>query len=135
MQITIDDDVFAKWALERGYVLLTDISDFAARRTTCCAYPHLPHTPNAETVAALKESAAAMPFDTLTESAAALEQFDDLEPVPSLELTTTHLRGVLEKKGVEAAEALRKEFGFTKISELPEARRREFIAAAEKVMA
>jgi hypothetical protein len=116
MQITVDDDTFHKWALDRGYVRLTDIRDFAQHNRTIGV---------AEDIIA--QRAGALKGDSFTDQVAVLEQ-------PTLKEVTDALRLVLSQKGTPAAQRLLADFGVTGVSAIPEERRGEFLTAAEKAL-
>lgn len=140
MQITVDDDTFHKWALDRGYVRLTDISAFARLMSDeSHDLAEIADRAAELPIVAFLEKEAALAGDSFTDQVTALENLDDLKPsagaaVPTLKEATDALRSVLSAKGTGSAFALLGDFGVSKIGDVPEGRRQEFIAAAEKVM-
>jgi hypothetical protein len=132
MQITVDDDTFHKWALDRGYVRLTDIRDFAQHNHTIGSVAPIGIGPGWAAVGAAKEvnayrCAGALKGDSFTDQVAALEQ-------PTLKEITDALRLVLSQKGTPAAQRLLADFGVTGVSAIPEERRSEFLIAADKAL-
>ena len=162
MQITVDDETFHKWAAERGYVRLTDISDFFNRKFTSVVVSEV-DPPNGEPpVVYVKEFDTPMispqmtsfPFfqmradqlagNNFTDQVTALDTPLDAPVTPFVyhqrlaeptdkELTDA-LTSVLTTRGKEAAIQLLADFDTTSVRRLPPGRAREFMIAAGKVL-
>jgi hypothetical protein len=132
MQITVDDDTFHEWALDRGYVRLKDITTFAR------LIKDIPHD-----LVEIADRAAELPIAAFRDMATvAGDNFDDqvaaldtpLDPVPTSEEAVAAVRLLLAHKGTKAAQDILKPYGVTRVADVPAARRAELIAAAEKAL-
>jgi hypothetical protein len=153
MSITIDTETLHKWALDNGYVRLSDISAWVkmhgyvdpddAPPLTQAQLERATFVSRAPVEVALSAMRAvgreALHPGAFTAEIATLEQPDDLKPVdpfPTLKEVTDALRAVIGSRqvrdeGVVAGQNLLAEFCITKISDLPAEKRREFLALAE----